>query len=106
MKSVRRSMFAVLILGSGFLWSCSKVGGGTGNLYTPTNADVTANATLEELQQGRTLYINNCGRCHSLVSPDDYTPGAWNSILASMTPKTSLTSAQVTLVKKYVTRGN
>jgi hypothetical protein len=106
MKSSGKSFFSVLILSAGFLCSCSKAGGGAGNLYTPTNADVTVNATLAELQQGRTLYINNCGKCHSLISPDDYTPTDWNSILASMAPKTSMNSSQVTLVKKYVTRGN
>jgi mono/diheme cytochrome c family protein len=106
MKNVRKSIFAALVLSTGILFSCTKISPGSGELYTPTAADVTANATLAELQEGRTLYINNCGKCHSLASPDAYTPTTWNGILASMAPKTSLTASQITLVKKYVTRGN
>jgi mono/diheme cytochrome c family protein len=84
--------------------SCTKTGTTTGNLYTPTASDVTANATLTELQQGRTLYINNCGRCHGLPNPDDYTVTAWKSIIPAMAPNTSMTSAEVTLVTKYECR--
>jgi hypothetical protein len=83
--------------------SCTKIS--TNSLYVPSISDVTANATLEELQQGYTLYKNNCGRCHSLYSPDDYSVSGWKNIISSMTPKTSMTSSQVTLVTKYVTRG-
>ena len=76
-----------------------------GNLYNPTAADVTANATLEELQQGRTIYVDNCGKCHGLYSPDSYTPTQWKSIISNMAPQAHLTSTQTTLVLKYVCRG-
>jgi hypothetical protein len=89
----------------GFLISCTKTSPSTSNLYTPTSADVTANATLSELQDGRTLYIDNCGRCHDLYSPDDLSVSGWKNAISSMSPKTSLNAAQVTLVTKYVTRG-
>jgi mono/diheme cytochrome c family protein len=85
--------------------SCSK-NKDTNSLYTPTSADVTANATLDELQQGRSLYINNCGRCHALVSPDNYNPTQWKTILSSMAPRTNMSTSQVQLVTKYVSKGN
>jgi mono/diheme cytochrome c family protein len=85
--------------------SCSKNNTGGSSLYTPTSADVTATATLTDLQQGRTLYINNCNACHGLYSPDDYNSTQWKSILSNMGPRTSMTSAQILLVSKYVTRG-
>jgi hypothetical protein len=87
----------------GFLLSCTKTS--TSNLYVPSSADVTANATLSELQDGRTLYIDNCGRCHDLYSPDDLSVSSWKSAISNMAPKTSLNAAQVMLVTKYVTRG-
>jgi mono/diheme cytochrome c family protein len=105
MIKMKKGIFIILALSAGLLASCSK-NNSTGNLYTPTSADATATATLAELQQGRTLYINNCGSCHGLYSPDDYSVSNWKTILPAMTPRTSLNASQVTLVTKYVTRGN
>jgi mono/diheme cytochrome c family protein len=92
----------IVLLVSG---SCKK-SGGTAVLYTPTTSDVTTTATLTDLQQGRTLYINNCNSCHSLYSPDDYSAAQWRSIVGNMAPRAGLTSAETALVIKYVTRGN
>ena len=88
-----------------FTLSCKKSNLGISSLYTPTSADITSTATLEELQQGRTLYINNCGSCHGLYSPDDYTSTQWKSIMSSMGPKTGMSSSDKILVTKYVSRG-
>lgn len=87
------------------IMSCSKNNSSGTSLYTPTSADVTATATLAELQQGRTLYMNNCNACHGLYSPDDYNSTQWKSILSNMGARTSMSSSQITLVTKYVTRG-
>ena len=95
-------MIVVLIIIISF--SCKK--SSTGSLYTPSSADATATATLEELQQGRDLYINNCARCHDLYSPDDYTASQWKNIMPGMAPNTRMNTSQVTLVTKYVTRGH
>ena len=84
---------------------CKKSSSGD-SLYTPTAADVTSTASLSDLQQGRTLYINNCNSCHSLYSPDSYTPTQWKSIISNMGPKTGMSSSEILLVTKYVTRGN
>ena len=88
----------------GLSWSCTKIP--ANNLYTPVSGDATANATLAELQEGRTLYINNCGKCHSLYSPDDFSVSTWKAIIPVMAPNTTLDGSQVILVTKYVTRGN
>jgi hypothetical protein len=97
----------VLLIGTLILTGgCTKTGGDTSSLYTPTSADVTATATLQELQQGRILYIDNCNACHQLYSPDRYTPSEWRNILNGMSPKTGISSSEVQLVTKYVTRGN
>jgi mono/diheme cytochrome c family protein len=86
--------------------SCSKNGGGdTSSLYVPTSADVTANATLQDLTQGRALYISNCNACHQLYNPDNYTPTQWRSIVSTMGPRTSMSASDIQLVTKYLTRG-
>lgn len=84
---------------------CTKNNTDTSSLYLPTSSDVTLSTTLSELQQGRDLYINNCGRCHGLYSPDNYTPAQWKNILNSMVPKTGMGTAEILLVTKYVSRG-
>jgi len=85
--------------------SCNKNTPDTSSLYTPTNADVTSNATLQELLQGRALYVNNCNRCHGLYPPDGYTPSQWKSILNIMAPRTGMSTSETLLVTKYVSRG-
>ena len=73
----------------------------TDSLYTPTAADVTTTATLADLQAGRSLYINNCGRCHGL-----YTPGSFStSVIPNMAARAGLSTSQATQITKYVTRG-
>jgi len=75
------------------------------SVYTPTATDVTATATLAQLQQGRTLFVNSCGRCHGLPSPDSYSASNWDVILANMVPRTGLSASDAALVSKYVRRG-
>jgi mono/diheme cytochrome c family protein len=101
MKKIKlvTAVFAMILL-----FSCTKTP--SVNLYTPTAADVTATASLAQLQEGRTLYINNCSSCHDLYSPDSFSTSGWTSILSSMAPRTSMNSTQISLVSKYVKKGN
>jgi hypothetical protein len=59
---------------------CTKDSAKTCSLYVPAIEDVTTSATLQELQQGRALYIDQGAGCHNLYSPDDYSPGQSPSI--------------------------
>jgi mono/diheme cytochrome c family protein len=100
------SLLLLVIFLAAAVNGCKKdAGTTTDSLYVPTSADATTSATLTDLQQGRELYISNCGGCHSLYSPDNYTASQWRNIMPNMAPNTNLTSAQVQLVTKYVTKG-
>ena len=77
----------------------------TDSLYVPKAADATSNATLADLQAGRTIFINNCGRCHNLNSPDSYSASNWKSIIPTMAPRAGLSATNTALVTKYVTKG-
>jgi len=102
---MRNKMFLLIFaIGMGLV-SCSNQLTDTGNLYLPTPSDVTSNATLDELTQGRSLYIDNCGRCHGLYTPESFSSSQWKSIMNQMAPKTRLTSSEITLVSKYVSKG-
>lgn len=106
MKKMNYRYFTGMFAGVIFLIiSCSKSNSGGGSLYTPTTADVTSTATLTELLQGRTLYINNCNSCHGLYSPDNYTSTEWKSLINNMGPRTGMSSSEILLVTKYVSRG-
>jgi len=85
--------------------ACKKNTVDTSGLYVPTSADATASATLQELQEGRILYMDNCNACHSLYSPDSYSTAQWKSVMNSMAPKTSMSASDIQLVTKYLCRG-
>jgi hypothetical protein len=104
-SSVKSGLAAIILAASYIVCGCSKSDPDTSGLYVPSPSDATVNATLTELQQGRSLFINNCNSCHALPSPDSYTVTEWKSILTSMTPRTALTQPEITLVTKYVCRG-
>jgi cytochrome c5 len=106
MKINPAKSFAILcFISAAMAISCSKDKVNTNALYVPTQADTTATATLEELQQGRVLYIDHCASCHSLYSPDDYSASQWPRIISGMAPKAGLSGTNTSLVKKYLTRG-
>ena len=85
--------------------SCMKPATAYGSLYTPTVLDTTATATLKQLQEGRNLFINNCGNCHNIPVPESYSSSDWRLVLQQMVPRTGMSSAQASLVYKYVTKG-
>jgi hypothetical protein len=105
---MNNKLYLVTVLFFGMLLSfgaCKKNSADTSALYVPASSDATANATLQELQQGRILYIDNCNSCHSLYSPDSYSTAQWKSVMSSMAPKTSMSASDIQLVTKYVCRG-
>jgi hypothetical protein len=108
-KKVSGRKFFVTIAVAAFavLWiGCSKnLTMNTDSLYIPTQADASATATLADLQAGRELFINSCGRCHSLCNPDNFSASSWKSIVPGMASRAGLSSAQSSQVTKYVTRG-
>lgn len=106
MKTLKNYIVGVLFISAFILTaSCTKNNVDTSFLYTPTSADATLNATLSELQQGRDLFINNCGNCHGLYAPENYTPAQWKTILITMGPKTGLPTTDIQLITKYLSKG-
>jgi hypothetical protein len=103
---MRRLRFiGLIIVGIMGFSSCQKSAVDSGSPYVPSAADVTPTATLDQLTRGRSIYMNNCGRCHSLYSPDAFVASAWQSIVPNMASRAGLSATEQTLVLKYVTRG-
>jgi mono/diheme cytochrome c family protein len=58
--------------------------------------------SIDELKQGRDLYVNNCASCHQLYLPNKYTAKDWHYWLDDMQPKAKITDAQKQLIYDYL----
>lgn len=98
--------FLILFAFPALLGSCEKDSTvSEDSLYMPSITDITPNATLQELQQGRELYISYCNRCHGFYLPESYNPTEWKNIMSSMAPKANLSSSDSLLITKYLCKG-
>lgn len=85
----------IVILLSAF-FSCSPA------LYVPTEKNASDAASLEELKKGRSLYVGNCGSCHSLHLPEEFSAEAWDGHLEVMQKKAKVSDEQKILILKYL----
>lgn len=93
LASMAVSFLIVLIVG------CSKnLSTTSDSLYVPTAADATANASLADLEAGRSIYINNCGKCHDLYP----ITGVPSSVIPGMASRAGLSATQTSQVTKYI----
>jgi hypothetical protein len=70
----------------------------THSLFVPTMSDVTASATLADLQAGRELFINHFGRCHNLYNPGSYSASNWKTIVPGMASRAGLSTTKASRV--------
>lgn len=59
-------------------------------------------AKLEDLRDGRKLYLENCAGCHSLHLPSEFTRTAWGKVLDRMQSKTRLKDEEMTAILRYL----
>lgn len=75
---------------------------------SPSQSDVDYAAqkwpgtTLADLNQGKTLYEQNCGKCHGLKSPTSRDEQGWNQIVPPMARKAKVDNNTETLILKYL----
>jgi cytochrome c5 len=87
-------IIAVAILGI-FLYSCSP------KVIAPVTEVKKAELT-PELAAGRTLYENNCAKCHKLFSPTKLSEQDWKPVLVRMQKKARLDDAQMVEISNYI----
>jgi len=59
--------------------------------------------TLQELADGKKLFVERCSNCHALKNPSDYTPQQWDPILVRMTMKAHISDeGQKLLIRNYL----
>lgn len=48
---------------------------------------------VPDIDRGKMVFTNRCGRCHGLPEPGLYSVDRWETIMASMAPKARLSKA-------------
>jgi len=59
-------------------------------------------ATLASLQEGKSLYEGNCGKCHGLKKPSAYNEQQWGKNVARMAPKAKIDKHTEDLILQYL----
>ena len=89
-------MYRVLLVFLLILTGCAT------SLYIPDQSVVTADASLEELNEGRKLYIENCSSCHILYAPGKYKREEWQVQADEMQERSHINLQQKNLILKYL----
>lgn len=61
-----------------------------------------ARALTPELMEGKTLYENNCGKCHDLYDTKAFSAEKWKPIVEDMRKKARLSEADGMKIFNYV----
>ncbi len=61
-----------------------------------------ARALTPELMEGKTLYENNCGKCHGLYDTKAFSAEKWKPIVEDMRKKAKLSEADGLKIFNYV----
>lgn len=94
-------VFSVLVV---FIWGCASKKT-VETITSPPN--VSAVATNEVVGvalplDGKGLYENNCGKCHGLYNPKDFSAEQWQPILVKMQNYAHLDDAQMAGISDYI----
>jgi hypothetical protein len=95
-----RNLLKVLIFGVFIVTTSCKSA-----LYIPTVNEETGSTSLLELQDGRRLYVEKCGGCHTLYLPEKYTKADWQHWLNEMDSKVKVEPIEKERLLKYLTKG-
>lgn len=55
-----------------------------------------------EVAQGEELFNNNCGKCHKLFKPSDFSAEKWQKVIPPMAQKAKLDATQESKIYQYV----
>ncbi len=59
-------------------------------------------ALTPELAAGKSMYENNCAKCHKLFEPKKFTQEEWAPILVKMQKKAHLDDTQMASITNYI----
>ena len=67
-----------------------------------TVAEVKRNYSEAQMEEGKTLFMGSCDKCHDLKEPQARTVTQWERILPRMSKKAKLEADQAGKVRAYV----
>lgn len=94
-----KSKVITLVAIAAILFSCAS------KKSVPTAAAVEPVKAVElapTLVEGKSLYGNNCAKCHELYEPTAHSSEDWKPILARMQKKAHLDDAQMASISDYI----
>ena len=59
-------------------------------------------ASIETLQNGRRVFVSQCGRCHELIAPDAVKNSDWKLVIPGMCWNAGISKADEAAVMAYV----
>lgn len=65
-------------------------------------ADVKKNYTEAQMEEGKTLWQGNCGKCHKLFEPGSRSVEKWENVLPRMSNRAKLNEQQAGMVRAYL----
>ncbi|MBK0369915.1 cytochrome c [Flavobacterium agrisoli] len=93
-KLISMAVFALLLASCG-----SKKAAPTAPV---TTTEAVSNEMAKEVVAGQNLYENNCGKCHKLYAPTEYSKTDWKPILLRMQKKAHLDDTQMASIGTYI----
>ena len=88
-----KKQITIVVISSLFI-SCAS------QLYIPTES--INSVSIENLKEGRKLYVNNCASCHQLYLPNQYDAQTWQHNLDEMQARAKITDNQKKLIYDYL----
>ncbi|HEX2878100.1 MAG TPA: hypothetical protein VHO25_01060 [Polyangiaceae bacterium] len=88
--------------------ACVLVACGASPYPHATAADVAvaqkqrAGVTLQDLEQGRSLYLSRCGSCHQVIDPKSVAPSKWPHEVEEMRERAKLDTQDVDQIVLYL----
>jgi hypothetical protein len=101
MKTIASWWFAISVFSAA-------VAGCVSAVPHPETRDLSAaktrwsDASLGELEQGRTAYVSKCAGCHQLYVPSVRKPDAWPVALDEMSTRAKLEPSERMLIERYL----
>lgn len=93
-KTMKTRIIAVAVLGI-LIYSCSP------KVIAPVT-EVKKVELTPELAAGKSLYENNCARCHKLPQVNELSQEDWKPVLVRMQKKSRLDDTQMVEISNYI----
>lgn len=81
------------------------LGGCASAIRLPVETDLAfapPGTTLDDLTEGRALYVQTCSGCHHLHLPRERAPDAWDDVVDEMSRELDTPEADLELIRAYL----